>query len=118
MKHGFIKSAAVTPELRVADVAYNCKQICDYMEKAMQRDIKVVVFPELCITGYTCQDLFLQDELLEKALEALSKIALHSHSIDGLFFVGLPMAIDGKLYPTFVPSGASRISFATSSDIY
>ena len=98
MKHGFVKAAAVTPKLVVADTEYNCRAICSYMDEAAERQIKITVFPELCITGYTCQDLFLQDELLEKAKDALITIAEHSQKLDGLYFVGLPMAIDGKLY--------------------
>ena len=98
MKDGFIKVAAVTPKLKVADVDYNTTQICDDMTKAIEGGNQVVVFPELCITGYTCQDLFWQDRLLEEALLGLEKIAKHSEKLDALFFVGLPMAIDGKLY--------------------
>lgn len=98
MKDGFIKVAAVTPKLKVADVDYNTTQICDDMIKAIEGGNQVVVFPELCITGYTCQDLFWQDRLLEEALWGLEKIAKHSEKLDALFFVGLPMAIDGKLY--------------------
>ena len=98
MKHGFIKAATITPELKVADVDFNCEKILTYMDDAAKQDCKVVIFPELCITGYTCHDLFLQDELLEKAKEALVRIAEHSKKLEGLFFVGLPLAIDGKLY--------------------
>lgn len=98
MKDGFIRTAAVTPELKVVDVAYNTGIICDYMEKAVQKKIKVVVFPELCITGYTCQDLFWQGYLLDHAKNALLQIAECSQSLDALFFVGLPLAIHGNLY--------------------
>ena len=98
MQHGFIKAAAITPELKVADTDYNCDVICRYMAEAAEKKIKVAVFPELCITGYTCQDLFLQDELLESAKQALLRIAEYSSALEGLFFVGLPFAIDGKLY--------------------
>ena len=98
MRHGFIKAAAVTPELRVADVDFNCNMICSCMDDTASKQIKIAVFPELCITGYTCHDLFEQDELLEKAKQALLQIAQHSSSLDGLYFVGLPLAIDGKLY--------------------
>lgn len=98
MRHGFIKTAAITPNLKVAEVDYNTEIICDYMEKASKENIKVAVFPELCITGYTCQDLFFQDQLLNKSVEALIKIKNKSTSLDTLFFVGLPYAIDGKLY--------------------
>lgn len=98
MNHGFIKSAAITPKLRVADVDYNCSVICSCMEEAAKKHVKVAVFPELCITGYTCQDLFLQEELLEAAKEGLLCIADRSKELDLIVFVGLPFAIDGKLY--------------------
>ncbi len=98
MKHGFIKAAAITPDVCVADVGQNVVNICRYMDEAVAEHVKVVVFPELCITGYTCQDLFLQDELLEEAKEALHVLADHSRGLDALFFVGLPYAINGKLY--------------------
>ncbi|MDO4489450.1 MAG: NAD(+) synthase [Lachnospiraceae bacterium] len=105
MKDGFIRVAAISPEVRVADVDFNCDVICSYMTEAVKKGSKLVVFPELCITGYTCQDLFLQEQLLEKAEEALLKIARHSRGMDALFFVGLPVAIDGKLY-----NGAAAVS--------
>ena len=95
MKYGFVRMAAITPEIRVADVDYNCRKICAYMDEAADENIKIAVFPELCITGYTCQDLFYQDELLEKAKKALICIAGHSRSLDGLYFVGLPLSIAG-----------------------
>ncbi len=98
MKDGFIKAAAVSPELRVADIPYNCKVICSWMDSAEKEQCKVTVFPELCLTGYTCQDLFLQEYLLEQAENALWEIASHSSTLDGLFFVGLPLRITGKLY--------------------
>lgn len=72
MKDGFVKVAAITPEMKVADVDYNCEIICSYMKKAVEEGIKVAVFPELSITGYTCQDLFLQDRLLESAKKCLT----------------------------------------------
>lgn len=109
MKHGFIKTAAVTPRLKVADIDYNTEQICSYMKEAAKIGCKVVVFPELCITGYTCQDLFLQDELLEKATEALIKIAEYSEELEGIFFVGIPLAIDGKLYNTAAAVSQGKI---------
>ena len=109
MQHGFIKAAAITPQLKVADVEYNCSVICDYMKEAAQKRIKIAVFPELCVTGYTCQDLFLQDQLLEEALGALVRIAACSKELEGLYFVGLPMALDGKLYNMAAAVSRGRI---------
>ena len=76
MKHGFVKTAAVTPKIKVADPAYNAKQICAYMEEAVENGAKVIVFPELCLTGYTCGDLFLQELLLRDAKEQMQVIVV------------------------------------------
>ena len=73
MRHGFIKVAAATPDIRVADVDYNKGQIIKQMDEAAEAGAKIIVFPELCITGYTCSDLFLQDILLNSAKKALVK---------------------------------------------
>ena len=85
MRHGFIKVAAVTPDIRVAD-------------EAAEAGAKIIVFPELCITGYTCSDLFLQDILLNSAKKALVEIAEHTKNLDALVFVGVPIAVGGELY--------------------
>ena len=64
MRDGFVRVAAATPKVRVADTAYNGQIIRTMMREACQNHAKIVVFPELCITGYTCGDLFLQSKLL------------------------------------------------------
>ena len=61
MKDGFVKAAAATPDIRVADVAYNTENICKMIDETVANGAKVIVFPELCVTGYTCSDLFMQD---------------------------------------------------------
>lgn len=98
MKDGFIKVAAITPNVKVADVDYNCQEIVKRIQEAAENDAKVMVFPELSITGYTCQDLFLQDALLEAAKCGLKTIKNYSRNIDGIIFVGLPLDFNGKLY--------------------
>lgn len=98
MKHGFIKVAAVTPDIRVADVWHNYEEICDRMDQAVEKGAKIIVFPELCLTGYTCSDLFTQDILLRESRKALLAIAEHTKELDSLVFVGLPLAVDGELY--------------------
>ena len=67
MKDGFLKVAAATPDIRVADVAYNTGKICGLIDEAVEAGAKIVVFPELCVTGYTCGDLFSQEVLLKDA---------------------------------------------------
>lgn len=98
MKHGFVKVAAVTPKIKVADCTYNGELIRHYMKETAASGAKIVVFPELCITGYTCGDLFLQEKLLSCAKEELMKIADESGKYDAIFFVGLPYEVRGKLY--------------------
>ena len=98
MRHGFIKVAAATPDIRVADVDYNKGQIIKQMDEAAEAGAKIIVFPELCITGYTCSDLFLQDILLNSAKKALVEIAEHTKNLDALVFVGVPIAVGEELY--------------------
>lgn len=98
MKHGFVKVAAVTPKIVVADTAYNADIICDCIAEASAAGAKVIVLPELCITGYTCGDLFLQEKMLREAKNALLKIAGFTRFMDCLIFVGMPYAYHGKLY--------------------
>lgn len=98
MKYGFIKVAAYTPKAVVADPAANGSRIRALMSLADKAGARITVFPELCITGYTCGDLFLQQSLLNRAKEELWKIAAYSADLNGIFFVGLPFEVNGKLY--------------------
>ncbi len=98
MKHGFVKVAAVTPKIKVADCKYNGQLIRTYMKETASAGAKVVVFPELAITGASCGDLFFQEKLLQTAREELMQIAAASEFYDGLFVVGLPYDVYGKLY--------------------
>ena len=98
MRQGFVKAAAVTAKIKVADTKYNAELILDMMKESTRQGAKIVVFPELCLTGYTCQDLFLQERLLQGAKGALVKLVKESASLDAIFFVGLPFEILGKLY--------------------
>ena len=98
MKDGFIKVAACTPEIQVADVDFNVDKIISQLEKCREEGVKVAVFPELCITGYTCQDLFFQNALLDKAMEGVVKIAKITADSDMLVAVGVPVRAKGKLY--------------------
>lgn len=98
MKDGFIKTAAVTPKIRVADPVYNCGQICEGIREAYARGARILVFPELCLTGYTCGDLFLQERLLSEAMEQLGSIIEYTEGYDALVFIGLPVEYNGRLY--------------------
>ncbi|MCU6686547.1 NAD(+) synthase [Dorea acetigenes] len=109
MRQGFVKVAAATPDIRVADVDYNTEQICRMMDEAAGEGAKIIVFPELCITGYTCSDLFTQEVLLDHAREALRKIAAHTADKDALIFVGAPISVDGELYNVAAALNHGRI---------
>lgn len=98
MKDGFIRVCAATPDIRVADCVYNEQNIMNLMDEAYEKQVSVLVFPELCITGYTCGDLFLQDVLLKAAQDSLRHIAAHSAGKNMLVFVGMPYMHKGKLF--------------------
>ena len=98
MRQGFIKVAALTPKVKVADTTYNREQICMLIDEAQEKGAKILVFPELCITGYTCGDLFYQELLLREAKKELLAIAKYTERKDCLVFVGLPLEHQGKLY--------------------
>ena len=95
MKDGFIKVAAVTPDIEVGNTAYNTEQIIQCIELAGKENVRLLVFPELCISGYTCNDLFLQNILLEGCLE---QIRSASRTHDMLIVVGLPFLFHARLY--------------------
>lgn len=98
MKDGFIKVASGTPDIKVADCEYNRAEITALIDKAHSRGVKILVLPELCVTGYTCQDLFFQQTLLDGALDSLEKIVKHSAGLDMLIAVGCPLKFRGELY--------------------
>ena len=104
---GFYRFASVCPTLKVADTAYNTAEIIRCAREAIDGGAAFVVFPELCITGYTCSDLFHQELLLKKSLESLSEIAKAFADSDTVIAVGLPLRMFGCLYncAAFVQKG-------------
>ena len=98
MKHGFVKVAAVTPKIKVADTKYNGQLIRSLMKDVENEGAKIVVFPELTITGASCGDLFYQNKLLKAAKEELMQVVSESESYAAVYFVGLPYEINSKLY--------------------
>lgn len=98
MRDGFIKAGAATPKVKVADVTFNRERMEEMAREAGERGVKLLVFPELAMTAYTCGDLFGQKLLLEAAKEGLKEFAAGTADLDMLIFVGLPWAQDGKLY--------------------
>ena len=98
MNYGFVKTAVVTPKIKVADVAHNGAEIEKYMREAAGFHATLIVFPELCLKGATCGDAFCQDLLLKSAKEELKRLIKVSEEVSGLVFVGLPWEHRGKLY--------------------
>ena len=99
MKHQFVRVAAASPELRLADPAYNAEKIIEVIQAQAKKGTEILVFPELCLSGYTCGDLFLKKTLLQGCLAALKKISEATKGKRMLVFVGLPFeAQSGKLY--------------------
>lgn len=98
MKDGFLKVAAATPAIRVADCPYNAEKIRDLAREAADQGVEVVVFPELCLTGYTCGDLFREKSLLTGAEQALTWLLEQTAGLPLLLFVGVPVAVDADLY--------------------
>lgn len=109
MRHGFVKAAAVTPDIKVADCIYNAAQICAKMREAALDGAKIIVFPELCLTGYTCGNLFWQETLLSSAKRELHQVIFASRELDALIFVGMPWERNGKLYDTAAVINRGRL---------
>lgn len=118
MLDGFIKAAAATPKIKTADTAYNARAIIDMIIEAGASGAKIIVLPELCITGYTCGDLFFQDRLLDRARQELLNIAEGTRDVDALVFVGLPIERDAKLYnAAAVLKGGEILAFIPKENI-
>ena len=98
MKYGMIKVAAAVPAVKVADVDYNVLQVESLIAQAEGQGVEVLVLPELCLTGYTCQDLFKEQLLLDKAEEGLLVLLDFTRKLDVITIVGLPVQIGSLLY--------------------
>ena len=98
MRDGFITVACGAPKLRLADCDYNAEQTFTIMRKAEQAGVKVLVLPELGLTGYSCGDLFYQDTLLRGAEQALSIVLEATRNLEVVTAVGLPVRVNNKLY--------------------
>ena len=110
MKDGFIRVGSASPEVRVADTKYNADRIIETAEQADEIGVSLLVFPELCITGYTCGDLFNSRVLLDSAKAELARIAYETSDLDITLVVGLPLAVKGKLYNTAAVIAGGRIA--------
>jgi len=98
LNYGFVKTAAATPKLKVADTVYNTGMICDMVTEAADLGVKIIVFPELAVTGSTCGDLFYQPTLIEGVKQAITALVRHSEEKDIVIIVGAPVSVNNKLY--------------------
>ena len=98
MKYGFINVAAAVPAIKVADVDYNVQQIESLIAQAEGKGVEILVMPELCITGYTCQDLFREQLLLDKSEEGILQLLDFTRKLDVILVVGAPVLVNSLLY--------------------
>ncbi len=98
MQHGFLKTAARSPELRVADCTFNVDRMIEAVDQAASDGVRLLVFPELSVTGYSCGELFLQRTLLESAKRELLRLCAATRGKNMVVAAGLPVAMSGKLY--------------------
>ena len=118
MKHSFIKVAAATPAIRVADPAHNAAACVRLAETATALGVKLLVFPELCLTGATCGDLYAHDRLITGAREALQAFAAETAELDLVSVVGLPVALGDKLYDcAAVVSGGTVLGLVPKANL-
>lgn len=109
MKNGFIRVGYATPNIKVADVVNNEGEIIKKIDWAYENKLSILTLPELCVTGYTCGDLFFQQKLLAEAEAAVLRIAEHTKGMQLFVFVGAPIRKDGKLYNCAVAIFDGRI---------
>jgi len=98
MKYGFVRVGAAVPKLKVANCEYNCSRIIELIKKADKEKVKFLVFPELCITSYSCGDLFHQDILLKEAVRQLEKVLENTKDTDLIAILGMPVSLNNQLF--------------------
>ena len=96
--YGFFRVGAAVPELKVADCGFNTKEILNVIEQAKKKNIRALVFPELCISSYTCGDLFLQKTLIDACEKSVFDIAKHTSDTDMYIILGLPVEMDCRTF--------------------
>ena len=109
MHYGFVKVCSATVPVKVADVEYNTENIIKAIKESTENGSMLTVFPELCVCGYTCGDLFNQRLLIEKSEEGLNKIVRSTAGTNNLIFVGVPVIYGGKLYNCAVAVSGAKI---------
>ena len=102
MNNGFVRVAAAIPELRVADCIYNVARMTELVRKGEDEKVQVICFPELSLTGYTCADLFQQQQLLDDSQKALNELQLLTFATTSVIIVGVPVRVQSHLFNTAV----------------
>lgn len=108
-EYGYIRVGAIVNKLVLANPLENAKELINNIKDAYQKDIAIVVTPELALTGYTCSDLFLQDKLIKDALEGLKEILKATKTLDIITIIGMPLATNNTLYNTAVVINKGKI---------
>ena len=106
---GYIRVSAGVPIVKIADVDHNVDRIIEMIRDAYQQGVDIMVLPELCVTGYTCGDLFNQPLLLDKAEKGIEKITVLSSTLPVAFAVGCPVAVSGRSYNCAIMISGGRI---------
>ena len=101
-EYGYVRVGCIVPKMKVADISYNTEEIIDQIKEAENNNIQIVAFPELCITGYTCQDLFNQDILLEKSEEAIEQIRCATEQLKCVVLIGAPIRKNNQIFNTAI----------------
>ena len=116
MKHGFIKVAAAAPVIKVADADYNAEKVIDCIKRADEKGVKILVFPELTLTGCTCGDIITHQVVLNGAKRALKKVIDATAGTDTLAFVGLPLAVGARVFSVAAAIKGGQLLTFTSSE--
>ncbi len=115
--YGFIKVASAIPSVKVADVDYNVSRIKCLIDKAVSEGVEVICFPELCITGYTCQDLFRNQFLIDKASQSLASLSDYCQSLPIVVIVGAPMRRDNRLFNVAAVLANGKVHFVNKTHL-
>ncbi|AEV67928.1 NAD(+) synthase [Acetivibrio clariflavus] len=109
MEYGFVRVGAAVPKMKVANCEYNCSRIVDLIKRADKEKVKFLVFPELCITSYSCGDLFHQDILLKEALRQLENVLKDTKDTDLIAILGMPVSLNNQLFNCSVVIQSGKI---------
>ena len=114
MNYGYVKVAAAVPRVKVADCKFNAREIEKEIIIAEGKGVQIIAFPELCVTGYTCGDLFAQQLLLEEAEMGLIQIVSNTRQLDIIAILGMPIAMNGVLLNAAVAVSYTHLTLPTT----